>query len=257
MKRIKWKMKSTKLMMISGRTILRGICVVLIACMSLTVFQLLSKDNTVETVEKVDIQPVFQSYTTISDKNFEEPQSENVEPIEQEHLLELEESNPDLYIEIGLDHEYQDLIREVIDLLGLDTDEYFFYGMMYTESRFRVLAESYAGAQGIMQIMPSTWDFYYDKFCTEYPEFSETIHNDILDIRSNITIGIYVVSQISKDCGVTISQNPHRVLSSYNRGIGGANKYYKSNGTYTTTYSTEILRAAEYIRVNKTWKEGL
>lgn len=255
MKRIKWKMKSTKLMMISGRTILRGICVVLIACMSLTVFQLFSKDNTVETVEKVAIQPVFQPYTTINDKNFEEPQSENTEPTE--HSLELEESNPDLYIEIGLDHEYQDLTREVIELLELDTDEYFFYGMMYTESRFKVLAESHAGAQGIMQIMPTTWDFYYSQFCKEYPEFSETIHNDILDIRSNITIGVYIISQISKDCGVSISQDTHRVLSSYNCGIGGANKYYKSNGTYTTTYSTEILRAAEYIRVNKTWKEGL
>lgn len=262
MKKVKWKMRVGKFVMISGRTVLRISCVILVACVSFTLFQSLTKVDVVRTSEQVSIQPIVldnqeqMKIVTKSNEDCEDTYFIDDIPKEQS-TSEPELNNSKLYIEIGLDYQYQDLTREVIELLELDTDEYFFYGMMYTESRFRVLAESYAGAQGIMQIMPTTWDFYYSQFCKEYPEFSETICNDILDIRSNITIGVYIISQISKDCGVSISQDPHRVLSSYNRGICGANKYYKSNGTYTTTYSTEILRAAEYIRVNKTWKEGL
>lgn len=164
---------------------------------------------------------------------------------------------PELHIEIGLEYQHQDLVREVVDLLGVTVDEYFFYGMMYTESRFRVLAESYAGAQGIMQIMPATWNSYYSMFCDEYPEFAETIQDDVLDIRSNITIGIYIVHKISEDCDVQELGNEHKILTTYNRGPGGASKYYKSKGTYTSEYSQQILRAAEYIREHKSWKEGL
>lgn len=170
----------------------------------------------------------------------------------------LKEYNHDLYIDIPLEYQYQDLVRELIALFDLDIDEYFIYGMMYTENRFNNEEESEAGAQGILQIIPSTWNLLYKDFCREYPELACTIENDATDKRSNITLGIYYIKQIrdSYNCQ-SVSENASRILTTYNRGPGGAEAYYNAHGTYSTSYSQEILRAAEYIRVNKTWKEGL
>lgn len=170
----------------------------------------------------------------------------------------LKEYNHDLYIDIPLEYQYQDLVRELITLFDLDIDEYFIYGMMYTENRFNNEEESEAGAQGILQIIPSTWNLLYKDFCREYPELACTIENDATDKRSNITLGIYYIKQIrdSYNCQ-SVSENASRILTTYNRGPGGAEAYYNAHGTYSTSYSQEILRAAEYIRVNKTWKEGL
>lgn len=170
----------------------------------------------------------------------------------------LKEYNHDLYIDIPLEYQYQDLVRELIALFDLDIDEYFIYGMMYTENRFNNEEESEAGAQGILQIIPSTWNLLYKDFCREYPELACTIENDATDKRSNITLGIYYIKQIrdSYNCQ-SVSENASRILTTYNRGPGGAKAYYNAHGTYSTSYSQEILRAAEYIRVNKTWKEGL
>lgn len=162
------------------------------------------------------------------------------------------------YIDIPLEFYYQDLVRNLIEMYELDIDEYFIYGMMYTENRFDNEEESSAGAQGILQIMPSTWDAIYKTFCEEYPEFSKNIKNDATDKYSNITLAMYYIKQLRDSYGCqSVSNNASRILTAYNRGIGGANSYYKSYGTYSTSYSKEILRAAEYIRVNKTWKEGL
>ena len=159
--------------------------------------------------------------------------------------------------ELGLEYEHQDWVRELIVLFDFDTDEYFIYGMMYTENRFKQEPESAAGAQGILQIIPSTWRFLYSDFCEKYPEYAGEIVNDPLDKKSNITLGMYYLKVISDEFGCTISDNPHAILTSYNRGSSNAQGYYRNHGTYATSYSEEILRAAEYIREHKSWKEGL
>jgi len=215
---------------------------------------LFSEVNSEEEIEVIPVSTVLQVSYVDGDTLFKTEFNGKTGYVSKFNMVDY---SPELHIEIGLEYQHQDLVREVIDLLGVTVDEYFFYGMMYTESRFRVLAESYAGAQGIMQIMPSTWNSYYAMFCDEYPEFAKTIQDDVLDIRSNITIGIYIVHKISEDCNVQELGNEHKILTTYNRGPGGASKYYNSKGTYTSEYSQQILRAAEYIREHKSWKEGL
>lgn len=170
----------------------------------------------------------------------------------------LKEYRTNSYVDIPLEYYNQDLVRDLIDLYGLDIDEYFIYGMMYCENRFNSKEESAAGAQGIMQIMPSTWDFLYEDFCKDYPEYSDTIINDPTNKRSNITLGIYCLKYIKDTYGLdSVSQYSSKILTTYNRGEGGANLYYKKYGTYSSSYSEEILRAAEYIRLYNTWKEGM
>ena len=166
--------------------------------------------------------------------------------------------DPQNHIEIGLDYVHQDLVREMISVLNLDVDEYFIYGMMYTENRFQNEPESIAGAQGILQIIPSTWSFLYDKFQKEYPEYSHLVINDSTDKTSNIILGMYYISYIQHYYGFnSAAENAHTILTAYNRGMSGADEYCEEHGTYETSYSQEILRAAEYIREHKTWKEGL
>ena len=161
-------------------------------------------------------------------------------------------------LDLGLEFQYQDLIRDLIRYFDLDIDEYFIYGMMYTESRFSNSVESYAGAQGILQIIPSTWKYLYENIQNDYPELAKTIENNPLDMQSNITLSLYYIKSIQDDYGCdSLSMNAHKVLTTYNRGVGGARKYYQLHNTYVSDYSTEILQAAEYIRVNHTWKEGL
>lgn len=170
----------------------------------------------------------------------------------------LKEYDSDTYLDIGLDYVHQDVVREMIELFQMDVDEYFFYGMMYTENRFQNKPESAAGAQGILQIIPSTWKFLYKDFRTEFPEQADRVVNDATDKTSNIILGMYYIHELQRDYGFdSIKGNEHTLLTAYNRGQGGANAYYKQYGTYSTPYSREILRAAEYIRTNKTWKEGL
>ena len=170
----------------------------------------------------------------------------------------LKEYRTNSYVDIPLEYYNQDLVRDLIDLYDLDIDEYFIYGMMYCENRFSSKEESAAGAQGILQIMPSTWKFLYKDFCKNYPKYSGTIVNDPTDKRSNITLGIYCLKHIKDSYGLdSLSQNSSKILTTYNRGEGGANLYYKKYGTYSSSYSKEILRAAEYIRLYNTWKEGM
>lgn len=170
----------------------------------------------------------------------------------------LKEYNPEIHLEIGLDYVHQDLVREMIELFQLDVDEYFFYGMMYTENRFQNEPESSAGAQGILQIIPSTWAFLYEDFKQSYPEYSYLVIDNPTDKTSNIILGIYYISYIQQCYGFnSAAENAHAILTSYNRGMSNAQGYYRNHGTYETEYSQEIMRAADYIRVNKTWKEGL
>lgn len=165
----------------------------------------------------------------------------------------------DIYLnDLGLEFYYQDLIRDLIDVFEFDVDEFFFYGLMYTESRFTNDAESHLGAQGILQIMPETWEDLYVKFCDKYPEQAEFIIDDPTDIYSNITISMYYFKILQENYGVgNFSENTHKMLAMYNYGPGGSKRYYENNGTYVNSHSTKVMEVAEYIRTNHTWKEGL
>lgn len=160
------------------------------------------------------------------------------------------------YVNIPLEYYNQDLVRDLIDLYGLDIDEYFIYGMMYCESRFNKDEVSSVGANGIMQIMPSTWKLLYEDFCSDYPDYADTIKNDPMDKRSNITLGVYYISRIKYSYGIdSVSEYSSKVLTTYNKGVAGTKSFYNKNGTYSSAYSKEVLRVAEYIRTYNTCEE--
>lgn len=159
---------------------------------------------------------------------------------------------------LQLEYKYQDLVDDLIEAFDFDVDVYFFYGMMYTENRFKMEPESEAGAQGILQVIPSTWRTMYKELQREYPEIAATIVDDPIDKASNITIGLYYIKYLKDYYGYSsLKEHASQILTCYNRGPGGTASYYNKYGTYSTDYSKEILRAADYIRENGTWEEGL
>lgn len=161
------------------------------------------------------------------------------------------------HLNIGLDYEYQDFIRYLLKLYKVDVDEYYFYGVIYAESRFNPKTYSSAGAKGIIQVMPSTRDYLLPALLKRHPELSKELSGDIWDIKDNLATGIFTIAYYAEAQKVTCNTYPHMTLTSYNRGMAGAYSYYKSKGTYTSAYSKQVLRAADYIRKNKTWKEGI
>ena len=171
----------------------------------------------------------------------------------------LKEYDSDIHLkDLGLEYQYQDLVRELIELYDFDVDEYFFYGMMYTENRFKQEPESEAGAKGVLQVIPSTWRYCYSSFCEEYPEQASSIIDDPSDKYSNIVIGMYYIKYLRDYYNYTsLSEHASQILTAYNRGPDSAKTYYHTYGTYSSGYSQEILRAADYIREHQTWKEGI
>lgn len=160
------------------------------------------------------------------------------------------------YSDIGLSHEEQDLVREMIQMYNFDVDEYFFYAMMYNESRFNPDAYNDSGASGLLQIMPATWDSIYYMFCEEYPDYY--VENNVFNPKSNIIIGMYYIKYIRDFYGFTsVAENYEQILLSYACGPGGAQSYYETYGTYTSSYVKTIERASTYIRENHSWKEGM
>lgn len=176
--------------------------------------------------------------------------------VKEEYLREYKE---DSYIDdLGdISFNHQDFIEDCIKTFELDIDNYFVYGLIYVESRFTAKVTSSGNAKGLMQIVPTTWNHMYNSLTERYPEFSKKcVKNEPYDINSNLAVGIYTLKVIAEGCKVSsINKNQSQILTSYNRGIGGARTYFRSTGSYSSPYSEKAITMANYIRKNKRWRE--
>lgn len=168
--------------------------------------------------------------------------------VKNSYLVEFDETR---YKDVPLEYQYQDLVIEMIDVFELDIDESVIYGMMWVENRFGSDDESSAGAKGIMQVMPSTFRLLKPTFEEQYPNYANLVTNDIKDKQTNIIIGMYCIRAIQDELGLdSAANNISRILTSYNRGTGGANDYHRTTGTYSSSYSKSVINAANTIREN-------
>ncbi len=106
--------------------------------------------------------------------------------------------------------EYDQIIRRVADDKGYDWR--FISAMAFAESRFNPKAVSYAGALGLMQVMPSTArGFKVDPKSMRDPE-------------TNVTVAVRLLEQIGKTLRFprSISERDRLsiILAAYNCGIG-------------------------------------
>lgn len=72
-----------------------------------------------------------------------------------------------------------------------EMDPYFIYAVIYSESRFRPDAVSHAGASGLMQLMPASFDWIKSRLKDDR---KLTYEEHIFDPEINIQYGTYMLS---------------------------------------------------------------
>jgi soluble lytic murein transglycosylase len=118
---------------------------------------------------------------------------------------------------------YRDMVREASERYGVS--EALIYAVMKTESGFKKDAVSRAGALGLMQITPDTFDYIIEKMGIEPPERSM-----MFDPETSIHFGAYLLSRHIKEF-----KSIENALCAYNAGRGALTRWllderYSSDG---------------------------
>lgn len=114
---------------------------------------------------------------------------------------------------------YEELVGREAAEFSLDSD--LIYAVMHTESRFDTDAESHAGAKGLMQLTPATFEWV----CSLYPP--ENGGGDILDPSDNIHCGCALLRLLLNEFG-----SVDVALCAYNAGMGNVQKWL-TEGKYS------------------------
>ncbi|MBQ9080262.1 MAG: lytic transglycosylase domain-containing protein [Clostridia bacterium] len=131
--------------------------------------------------------------------------------------------------------------------IEFNVPEQIIYATIKTESNFQPNAKSSAGAIGLMQLMPDTFEWLTDSMLCENlpPHF-------IYDPKTNIRYGTYMLSWLYDRFG-----DWETVFAAYNAGIGNVNSWlsderYSSDGKLTNIPFAEtrgyVKRQLEHIK---------
>ena len=107
---------------------------------------------------------------------------------------------------------YEELVGREAEEFSLDSD--LIYAVMHTESRFDIDAESRAGAKGLMQLTPATFEW----IASLYPP--ENGGGDMFDPGDNIHCGCALLRLLLDEFGST-----EVALCAYNAGMGNVEKW--------------------------------
>lgn len=144
------------------------------------------------------------------------------------------------YRELALPLRHDDIIRQQAKKKNLDPA--LIAAVIYQESRFRP-RESSAGAQGLMQILPSTADFIADrsggtKFTT----------SDLATPQVNISYGAWYLRHLLDHYDGDVLT----ALAAYNAGIGRVDQWLadagKSGGSITDPDEIPFPETREYVK---------
>lgn len=97
-------------------------------------------------------------------------------------------------------------------------DKALIYGVIKTESNFDPEAESGAGALGLMQLMPDTFEWLQ----TYYKDENNYTFEDLSDPAVNIDYGVELLSILSEKY-----ESEDTMLCAYNGGLGNVDKWLK------------------------------
>ena len=111
---------------------------------------------------------------------------------------------------------YSDQVERYADEFGVDED--LLYAVIRTESGFRPEVESHAGAVGLMQLMPSTFDWLQEKLDGEvrYPA------DRLTDPDINVRYGAYFLSILLEKYDGDINA----VAAAYNAGTATVDDWF-------------------------------
>lgn len=168
-----------------------------------------------------------------------------------EPIPEPEESLESTYEISFINKDFELHLVSVMQDFNINLDISYIYATIYCESSFRSNARSSSGALGYMQILPSTRDYIANLIRREFPQYSQ-LSSDLYDPKTNVIYGLYYFRYIASQFGESEvnGNNINKILTCYNRGVGGGNKYYNSTGSWDSSYSNKVSRVAEQIMTN-------
>lgn len=154
------------------------------------------------------------------------------------------------YRELALPLRHDDIIRQQARDKGLDPT--LIAAVIYRESRFRP-RESAAGAQGLMQILPST-----AKYIAHKSGGTEFETGDLATPQINIAYGSWYLAYLLR----TYDGDDLTALAAYNAGEGRVNEWLRESGkdggkitdpaeipfAETRSYVTDVLKARDEYR---------
>ncbi len=121
-----------------------------------------------------------------------------------------------------------------------DFEPQFLCAVIHTESKFDIRAESHAGAKGLMQIMPDTFEWLCEKRGEDHsPE-------DMLNPHLSIDYGTYYLRYLTD-----IYQDRYTACAAYNAGNTAVNEWlqdpaYSSDGV--TLHTIPYEETSEYVQ---------
>lgn len=135
---------------------------------------------------------------------------------------------------------YRDIIEAQAEKYNIDPA--FLYGMIRTESNFDPNAESSAGAVGLMQIMPATFDWLQTHKGTEIKLDASALY----DPQVNVEYGAYFLSVLEAEY-----DDETVILSAYNAGMGNVDQWlsekeHSSDGV--TLYDIPYGETEQYVK---------
>ncbi len=128
----------------------------------------------------------------------------------------------------------------VSEALRLGIDAELIWAIMRQESAFFPKALSHSNAQGLMQVIPSTWDWM--------AELQKENPADPFDVATNIRYGSFYLNWLSgyyKD----YSADPELIISSYNRGQGYIKRLFE--GTIVNKDKDELYRKIDALETRE------
>lgn len=153
------------------------------------------------------------------------------EPLAREITIQEPAPEPRAYFDVPLSHDLQDVVFAEAERWGVPPA--LLLAMMDQESDYRTDAISSTGDYGIMQINE-----------INHPRLRDELGiTDFLDPEQSIACGAYMIGELLSD----YDEDIHHALTAYNRGAGGAATYYRTTGTYETSYSTSIVEIYEQL----------
>ncbi len=149
--------------------------------------------------------------------------------------------------------EYAEYVAEYSTMYGVD--EAFVYAVIRTESGFRAEVESSAGAMGLMQIMPDTFEYLQslESDTESYPE------SELLNPEINIKYGTYYLYILLQH----YNGDENLAAAAYNAGLSNVDSWltdsrYSSDGiTLSTIPYSETQQYVQRVENTKRVYESL
>ncbi len=123
---------------------------------------------------------------------------------------------------------YESYVDDASKRYGVD--KYLIYGVIKTESNFDPDAVSHVGAQGLMQLMPDSFEWIQTYYTDE--EYQKYTFEDLSDPAVNIDYGTHLLSIL-----LDMYEVEDTAVCAYNAGVGNVNswledKQYSDDGKH-------------------------